>query len=75
MLGRASCRTWPWEAVGRVIETGQNRTGRYRIVLPEPGALIPASNSNSMRAPLDIKRGASPSAVAARAKVDPLTAT
>ena len=52
MLVRVFYQTWPWEAVGRVIETGQYRAGRYRTVPPEPGALMPASNSSSMQAPL-----------------------
>jgi len=62
VLGQAFCWTSPWEAVGQVIETGQHRTGQYRIVLPEPGALMPALNMNLMWAPLDIKCGASPAA-------------
>ena len=74
MLGRAFCWTSPWKAVGRVIETGQHRTGQYRIVLPEPGALMPALNANSMQALLDIERGASPAAtLSARANVGLLT--
>ena len=70
MLVRVFYQTWPWEAVGRVIETGQHRAGRYRTVPPEPGALMPASNSSSMQAPLGVERGESPMAtLSARAKV------
>lgn len=60
MLVRVFYQTWPWEAVGRVIETGQYRAGRYRTVPPEPGALMPASNSSSMQAPLERRAGREP---------------
>jgi len=74
VLGQAFCWTLPWEAVGWVIETGQHRTGQYRIVLPEPGALMPAFNANSMPALLDIECGVSPAAMlSARANVGLLT--
>ena len=49
---------------GRLLDGSlrQVSTGQYRVVLPEPGALMPASNSGSTQAPLDIEHGESPMA-------------